>query len=715
MIATFSDETKFTPGFVWNGFTSGKVYLRIDFVSCSGGGVFVKSVNGQDLGDVDFTTATDNNAVCVATDYEVLPEGVKGQAYPIPAIAENKVVEGYSVKTALYYGNGGSVDKSSLLSGNAFTPDAAGTYKLVYRTVDSFGKVVKKEYEIQVNEQKTPIVISGDFDNQTVDIMGYYKIPEFTVDGGHGHLNTTCSVKLGDKALTATEKGYLVDGKGTLNVSVQATDYLGNVQTKDYTVAINDDVQIFSHNRLPELVFAGDKIDFGVSAINYKTGNDMSVSVYVNSAKASDDYVVPTGVEKLNVLFIAKDGGTTKVSDQFAIEVKPSPLTSIKDYLQTDFDAEKFVLSSGVVYKLGASDDAYNFKVPYYLSAYEFALKFGFNSGKAGASEMTIQMQDSENAEETVVLSLSALTDSTITVKVAADDATYSTGFSTATYRSNCGNSQNAALYAGTTYKAADILFDSLSGSFTDAAGTVIASVKRFANGKDFTGFSSGVIKCSFALSGVSADTEFIVSSICNQSFSYLLHGDDGMSDSTAPILALQKNFSRYSYIGSTYEIPAMEAYDVLSLGATVMLRIMAPDKTFVVTNYSLAEGYSLNTTQYGSYRVELIATDANGTSGTLSFSVKVDYDQLPQMTVNGTVNETYKVGDTLQLPSYTVVENAAAGEIKVYVMMRNSKGYYEFVSGEYVFESAGEYQLVYRAVDEYYNVTRIVYNITVE
>jgi hypothetical protein len=92
-----------------------------------------------------------------------------------------------------------------------------------------------------------------------------------------------------------------------------------------------------------------------------------------------------------------------------------------------------------------------------------------------------------------------------------------------------------------------------------------------------------------------------------------------------------------------------------------------------------------------------------------------VEYDKPPILTVNGTISETYKVGDTLSIPTYTLTDSGVDVDVEVNVYLKDPDGQLREITNEYTFEKAGKYQVIYRAVDEYYNVTRIVYDVTVQ
>ena len=189
----------------------------------------------------------------------------------------------------------------------------------------------------------------------------------------------------------------------------------------------------------------------------------------------------------------------------------------------------------------------------------------------------------------------------------------------------------------------------------------------------------------------------------------------DGIYDNAEAVIALSKPLEKSVEYGGIYTIPAIAAYDVLSPGGIVKLQIKTPSGDKLVDEYSLVNGYSFTANEYGVYRLIFTSEDVNGISRSIPVNVSVEYPEPPKGTINGTVNKTYKVGDTLQIPTCTITENPDAGNISLFVLMRTPDGMLYEVSGTYTFIKAGNYQLVYRLTDEYENVMRIVYNITVE
>ncbi len=712
MVADLDYEPSCPPSFSWNGFTTGEVYLRIDFIDCTNGSILVKSINGEEIKNVDLSTMRDNNAVCIDKSISTLPQGAKNIAYPLPKVLENKSIELYNVETKLLLGN---QDKSHLLQGNSFVPDVAGDYTVIYTAIDSFGKLIEKTLNITINENKTPILISGDFESQTTSFMEYYNLPEYDISGGNGPLTINVSVKQNGVELSKDRNGYLIVEKDSLQVVISAKDYLGVELKKEFSVEVNDDVQIFYHNPLPNYVFAGEKLNFNVTATNYKTGSEMDVSVYINDVKVTNEYVVPNNVDKLRVLFIAKDSVKTKVSDVYEIAVNKTALKSIADYAQTDFTAEKVVLTSGVVYKLNGANSDYSFNLPYQLSAYQFAFKFGFNDGKINASKFVLTLQDSQNPNEVVNVYFTNLNGDVLNVKVNDDIVNYSLKYLVNTYGLNCGSLTNQILYSNKSYRTAELILDINTNTLLDSSGAGVAAIKKYANGEKFNGFTSGAVLCSFKVLGVSANTEFILSNVCNQSFGYRVHSE-GLVDNVEPVIALTNTLNKSAKYGEEYTVPATMAYDVLSSVSSVRLEIRKPSGgTKVVQNYLLTKDFTFTIEEFGIYRIILTPYDAIGNNYSTTINLKVDYNQPPEIVVNGNINEKYRVGDTIEIPTYTVTQNSDAGTIDVIVMIRDADGALHEVNGSFLLTKAGNYELVYRATDKYYNVTRVVYTFVVE
>lgn len=706
------DVNNLPSGFVWNGFTTGEVYLRIDFLNCVNGAIFLTDMGGQSLQDINYTDFIDDNAILINEDLKDLPDGVKDVSYSLPEYIKNKSITNQKVEIKVYFGDS---SKPIATANGCFVPTEVGTYTVVYQTVDSVGSVFEKSAKIKVNEKPNPIIISGIPTEDSIDIMSYYSLPRLTIRGGNGEVTVKYTVKSGERELFAEDGKYLVDGADDLTVKVSAVDRLGFEMTESYKVTVNSDIRIFYSDPLPEYVFAGDTLNLSVRAVNYATGNTLKCFIYVNSnAVDGGEYVVPDNVSELKIMYFAKGEGISERSQIKTVKVLDR-LTTVKDYVIVDKPVKKTILSSGVVYYL--NDASYNMKLPYYLAANQFGFRFGFNENKDNVSKITFTLYDSKNKDNKVTFTLTDFASENISIKINGDDKVYYTKWQTSAYRSKFANAENIEKYAGTSYKFTDLLFDIGSLALTNGAGTEIAVFRYDAFGNIFKGFESGVVGLSYELDGVSRGTEFIVCMVGNQTFGYLVHGDDGVTDNNAPVIAFTEKLKNTAYYGETYELPAVKAYDVLSLAVNTYVSVYSPSGKVLVNKSKTDEDIYFTLSEYGNYRISFTVSDKNGQSNTTNFFVKVEYDGLPELAVNGEPNKIYKKGDIFRVPEYSVKANSDAGEIKSYVYLRLPTGkLIELDAGdEYVLEMKGEYLLIFRAVDSYYNVTRTVYSLTVD
>ena len=706
------DVNNLPSGFIWNGFTTGEVVLRIDFLNCVNGAIFLTDIGGNSLSDIDYADFADENAILISEDVNVLPDGVLNVAYPVPAYIKNRAVTDQRVNVGVYYGN----DPVPVAVENGrFIPQNVGDYTIVYSTVDSVGNPFERRVNVTVNENAYPIEISGIPTDETIDIMSYYVLPALNISGGNGELDVTYSVTAGDRELIAADGKYFADGAEDITVTVRVTDRFGFNKTESYVVKVNSNVRKFYSKTLPEYVFAGETLDLSVNAVNYATGNSLNCITYVNnSAISGNEYVVPDNVSELKIMYFAKGEGVSEKSPIKTVKVLNS-LNSIRDYVIVDKPVETAILSSGVVYYL--NDASYEMKLPYYLAANQFGFRFGFNEGKDKVSEIVFTLYDSENKDVKVTFTLTNISSETVSIKINGDNKTYTTKWQAASYRSKFANAENIEKYKGTSYKFTDLIFDIGNFALLNGAGTEIAVFRYDALGKAFKGFNSGAVGLSYKLNGVSKGTEFIVCMVGNQTFGYLVHGDNGVNDNNAPVLGLTEKLKNTGNIGETYRLPAIKAYDVLTVSADACVSVYSPNGNVVVNNLKTDKEIAFTLSEYGNYRISFTMSDKNGQSNVINYFIKVEYDGCPELTVKEEPNKTYKQGDELTVPEYSVKENHDAGKINSYVYLRLPTGkLVELnVGDKYVLNMKGKYELIFRAVDSYYNVTRTVYALTVD
>ena len=241
-------------------------------------------------------------------------------------------------------------------------------------------------------------------------------------------------------------------------------------------------------------------------------------------------------------------------------------------------------------------------------------------------------------------------------------------------------------------------------------------------SGKDFSGFSGGVyLTVSFA--GVKGASTLNLTRLGNHA---LGHKSSSSPDMTEPTLVFTSPVPSTMFIDDVFEIPSYEVYDVLSPIAESSVTVEAPDGTVYTEAFTVS--------QYGKYKLTSTAKDSCGNQSKSVKMVFVNDDVAPELTVSAMESTTYKVGDAVKIPAYTVSDNLggynvdvilflpnaeirllthdATGEI-TYCLTDSSLYSASFISDSSSFkaEQAGGYIIRYVAYDDQYN--RVVQELT--
>ena len=107
LLCDLDDATAVGNDKVWKGFTDGKCYVQLEFLSVSGtrSGVIVTQIGGKDIYD-HFEDVASYNPVVVDTDIEYinsrLPDGVVNSSYKLPNSLENSLIDTLKININSY-------------------------------------------------------------------------------------------------------------------------------------------------------------------------------------------------------------------------------------------------------------------------------------------------------------------------------------------------------------------------------------------------------------------------------------------------------------------------------------------------------------------------------------------------------------------------------------------------------------------------------------
>ena len=242
-----------------------------------------------------------------------------------------------------------------------------------------------------------------------------------------------------------------------------------------------------------------------------------------------------------------------------------------------------------------------------------------------------------------------------------------------------------------------------------------LLSCEKDDSGEAFQGFPGGVyLTVSFA--GVKGASTLNMTRLGNHA---LGHKNSTSPDMTEPTLSFTSTVPSTMYIDDVFEMPSYEVYDVFSPVTESSVTVEAPDGTVYTESFTVS--------QYGKYKLTSTAKDACGNQAKTVKMIFVNDDVAPELTVSPMESTSYKVGDGVKIPGYTVSDNLGEYNVDVILFLPNAEirllthddtgeitycltdsSLYSasFISDNSSFkaEQAGEYTIRYVAYDDQYN-----------
>ena len=215
--------------FVFPGFTTGEVYIKITFTDVKKtGGIVVSAVGGVQAADAPKL----NNNILLDMDYDyyrgdTLYSGAAGYSYPLPRPCQSDSLYGpLNIKTAVYKGAA-----AVAFNDYTFTPADAGRYTVKYTADDAYGNTVAKEYGFDVLSGPVPIDIR--FDDKSYSAAETAVPPGASASGGHGGLSVSQTVNYNGRSLVPDKYGRIrLNEAGKITLTVTAEDRIGQVKTE---------------------------------------------------------------------------------------------------------------------------------------------------------------------------------------------------------------------------------------------------------------------------------------------------------------------------------------------------------------------------------------------------------------------------------------------------------------------------------------------------
>lgn len=682
-ILDVDDSNQVGLGKEWKGFTTGEVYMEINFLAeGDNSGVLISEIAGQKLSGSE---VNDKTAPSVLFDNykDTAPNATVGVRYevPLPRIALDLIdgelnkndVEISILKRKIY---GYYEDVTDLYDGTYFTADEVGDYIIRYILEDKSGNEKITDLSLSVGEKtafeaKIPMEdaynVGQTFMLSEVEVSCYTSLVSSEVK----------YVFNGKEIKESAYEDVMFEEEGTLSIQYRFVAYGGEELsgTKEIEIKIADKPVITSEGMNPYIIKGTTIILPTFEAVDYSKEANSSdrypEKYYMVNGKRVEytdkRYEVTENVgEVIHIQAISKNA----TKDFYVTVVEPKYLSDY--FMYNNANVEEINSKHALEYRFN-EDTSFEFINPLNASsASGVIIELGLNSTLDTSKKFRIELTDYYNETEHIYL-----------------DVTYRNGNYYIELNSN-GREEKATSYIknGETYLS--LILNNISYKITNVFG-----IDKYSNGKAFTGFKSNLINLKVVFEDVSSETGFCVYSLAGKSFeSYF--DDNGVlqeyEDISMPSIVFNASiYDQKITYGQTITIPTAQAWSVLSGRYNVTVTVKSPTNKNAIYAADASVLHEVTLDEYGDWYVQYQFISGAGLKKTHTLTISAQNDTTPVYTVENAPVDTYKVGSEIKIPVVKSLE-----EITVNITMVNSSGKYIFVNeGEMVkLVESGTYRL---------------------
>ncbi len=227
-----------------------------------------------------------------------------------------------------------------------------------------------------------------------------------------------------------------------------------------------------------------------------------------------------------------------------------------------------------------------------------------------------------------------------------------------------------------------------------------ICSITEYLSGDSFKGFSSGLMRLSIQVCGVSQKTAFVLNNVANQKMTSVAFM---RGDRQGAAIGLLDKIVKEAKINAYVKIPSAVAYDILQ-GKAVSLTGYVQTPSGTKTEFNPNKTTEVLITSYGAYRVVYEARDYFGNVGKYEYYIHCKDSVSPTVTIPSGIALSYKVGDTLTMPQFKAEDNVEVWQKTV--LIKTPANQMIVVSDGYTFTYKGRYEFILYAEDTNGNCT---------
>lgn len=647
---------------IWEGFTSGKAKLSIfaNSLNNAEATIVVTKVGNMDLSPLDFV---DTEAPIILIDYAgqskiVPPKASVNKPYRIfdASVTDNYDHDlSYSTYVTFLDNVNDKVKDISIVNG-CFTPKEAGNYTITYVAKDHSNNIGEQTVKVTTVDNDQAMSLS-DLVPITNELYSEIALPSTSevaalIVGGSGRAKVTRTIlDSNNKEILIRDNVFVPTEIGDYLVHYDAVDYIGNTADCNLTVhVIEPGHPIFVGGvELPKVLIKGHKYVLpsysGVEVVNNKTVS-LESKIYINGELLSGNTF--TAGDTCNVKYVLTgQSGTQDFDATIQVIDSGSPL-NLANYFIGDFTKTVNNYDVSLTASSGTATDLFASVLPY-DNPY---VKFSINRDSIKFSKLVFKFTDSLNSNNSL----------SFHVTFSAGKAYVSAGNDTEKYEFGMLESNEEEAYAIDFVTAQKIL--------KDINHKEIVITKFNDQGNVFEGFAGGVY-LEVSMVGITASSEVKMLTISNQ-----VLGDLGLAtyiDFANPVIIFKDKFINEQQYGEDAFVAGVDIFDVLS-DASVTVTVKAPDGSFKLKNVDATSSHSFKLDQFGSYIVTYKGTDAEGNIASYPRKIVVYDFNAPELTITGSLKESYKLNDEITIPSYTVSDNLNDYKLDIFLLMPNNE-----------------------------------------
>lgn len=703
----------FDPERVSNLFTSGYAKMTVSFlgVNSSSISVHISKLGEQDL-SVKQGEVSDTSPLIVA---DIKTNGIVGKPYVIPSVTAKDLKDGdlaSSVSCKVLKGT------QNVYEGmESFTFSDAGEYKLKYSVTNGRGISYDKEYKLTVFAERPVTEYEAEMSYKDNYFIGDEIILPSSKAYSELSIRADRSVEaellvqkdgrvIENFGYSAAPRVYTIKEAGSYLVIVRYTDQFGVSDSVSAGFTAVRSI-IFNTNLSVSLTYGTDNAieDFTfINNVNEAYENSLTRAIFVNDNKIFEarGSQVLYGSLKVPASSITGDSVFIKYAvsldgNQYSYfkiaEVPVIRPTYMADYMviydSNGFgaSAEKYNLAEETVYSV--SKDT-GFMLPQALYTGDLYFSFDIKNTGAEFGGVRVILQSAKNRDKQLIFVLRPLNNSLSKLSF------------------NGSQPVNVSGSFSNDNSWFNWKWDNIKFNLCDNDGNVLANVDRWSDGTAFYGFENDLAILKFEIFDVTAGNPSLsVKRVVNQSFSSSVTQSkvDPFVDLFPPIIAIKGDMASQKVIyAGILKVYSAKAYDVVDFYAVVTVSVMNPEGRWLYRDAPIDKDISIILDQYGKYSVIYKATDSTGIfTSEKRFNYTVNDEISPSLYVNGTIDSSFKVGDTVTLPQATAIDNYDLS-VKLYIFVVKPNGKREVYNNNYTFTETGEYRIIYYAYDKNYN-----------